>query len=528
MPAQIIHRLFPAFITLTLIAILIPWAVSVLRTPLHSDLVWLYEGFVRLMSGQAMAQSIFEPNPPLSLFTYAIPYGLSALTGLPSYITIFVYVMAMLGAAAVVVKYVVTKITGPNSFAPLLVTSAFVISQSIMTTSLYGERDHLIAIALVPFVLMQYALTKGLVIPQKLQWPIFLIGAVVILLKPHHGLIPFFMIIHRMLRQNNLRFLHDADFLSLAFVTLTYVVLLFFCFVDYRVIIFPDVLRLYLPNHRADILKQTGILLIPGVIVLAVARLMRYKIRHSELTMLLAICALACLIPYVVQGKGFFYHLFPALGFFIPAAFMLLAGLLEKEIGNMRLTLTFMLAALLGLSYTIFPLNLNLPDYKAYRAMPLTKIVTDNCRGVPDCSFMMFNDTMGIIHETAYVTGLTHGSRFPSYWFLPEMRRMDYKKPGSASMLRAGYATRIAEDLEHYKPQTLVIGRFDVHDNAFFDFAAYWAVSKLFRDAWEKYEHVGTIEISYADYYPGTIAAQEKPVTYDLYRRHQGQPALQE
>ncbi len=132
MPAHIIRRLFPAFITIALIAALVPWAVSILRTPLHSDLVWLYEGFVRLISGQTMAESIFEPNPPLSLFTYAVPYGISALTGLAPHITIFVYVMTLLAMAAAVVKYVVTKITGSESFAPFLVTAAFVISQSIV------------------------------------------------------------------------------------------------------------------------------------------------------------------------------------------------------------------------------------------------------------------------------------------------------------------------------------------------------------------------------------------------------------
>ena len=513
------RRLFSGLITFTLIAALIPWAISILRTPLHSDLVWLYEGFARLISGQTMSEFIFEPNPPLSLFTYAIPYGLSSLTGLPSYLSIFVYVMGLLGAAAVIIQYLIKKMTGTDSFAPFLVTAAFVVSQSIMTTALFGERDHLIAIALVPFVLAQYALTKGIAIPKKLQWPLFLIGALVIMLKPHHGLIPFFMIVHRILHQKNMRVLRDVDFLSLTFMVLAYGVLLFFFFTDYRTIIFPDVVRLYLSSPGFNILKQTGLLLAPGLIVLLGAYCLRYKIRHGEIALLLAICAVASLIPFVVQGKGFFYHLFPALGFFVPAAFLVLAGLLEKEIGNMRLTLCFTMAALLGISYTIFPVNMKLPDYKAYRAMPLTKIVTDNCRGIPDCSFMMFNDTMGITHETAYVTGLTHGSRFPSYWFLPELRRMDYKKPGSASMLRAGYATRIAEDLERYKPQTLIIGRFDVQGASFFDFAAYWAVSRPFRDAWEQYEHAGTIEIANADYYPGTTAAEDNPVTYDLYRR---------
>lgn len=521
MPAYLSRPIFSVLATAILIAALIPWAVSILRTPLHSDLVWLYEGFARLMAGQSMAESIFEPNPPLSLFTYALPYMLSAVTGLPSFITIFAYVMTLLAMSALVVKYVVEKITGADSFAPFLVMAAFVVSQSIMTTAMMGERDHLIGIALVPFVLMQYALTRGIVIPRKLQWAVFLIGAVIILLKPHHGLIPFCMIVHRMVVQRNLRVLRDADFISLAVMVLAYGALLFFAFADYRTIIFPDVVQLYLTNYDPDIFKTIGFLIIPGIVVLGCAHILQHKISYAGLIIFLSFCACASLIPYAVQAKGFFYHLFPAFGFFTPAAFLLLACVLEKEVKASRVVTILTTAALIGIAYAVFPLNLKLPTYDDYRVMPLTRTITDNCRGVENCSFMMFNDTMGITQETAYVTGFTHASRFPSFWFLPEMRRMDFRVPGSAATLHAAYADRVGEDLARYKPQTLIIGRFDVRDNAFFDFAAYWAVSKKFRAEWEHYEHTGMMNIAYSDYYPGTIAAQDKSVAYDIYRRRE-------
>ncbi len=514
------RQIFPVFILLALIVTLMPWAVSILRTPLHSDLVWLYEGFARLAAGQSMTDSIFEPNPPLSLFTYALPYYLSALTGLPSWVTIFIYVMGLLALGAGVVRYAVARLAGPDSYAPWLVMAAYVVSQSIMTTTLYGERDHLIGIALLPFVLLQYALNRDVQIPKTLQWSVFLAGAVIILLKPHHGLVPFCLIVYRMLKQKNLSFIRDADFLALTLAVLAYGALLCFGFADYRHIIFPDVVQLYLTNISPDILKNTGMLLIPGLIVLAAGYVLRYRIRQGELVCFLALCALLSLIPYVVQGKGFFYHLLPAFAFFTPAFFLLLAGLLEREVKNVRVAFLLSLAMLLSAAYAIFPANMQLPIYQDYLEKPLTKIIAENCRNVPDCSFFMFNDTMGITHETAYVTGYTHASRFPSYWFLPEMLKREKAVPGSTDTVRMAYATRVGEDLAHYKPQTLVIGRFQPQDDdKFFDFAAWWAVSAMFRDEWEKYEHTGELMIAYKDYYPGTIAARDLPITYDIYRR---------
>lgn len=524
MPLSLSRRLFPALTLIVLLAALMPWAVSVLRTPLHSDLAWLYEAFARLAAGQGLVDSIFEPNPPLSLFTYALPYYLSALTGLPSWITIFAYVMGLLAFAAIAVKYVVTRLTDSESYAPWLVTASFIVSQSIMTNMLYGERDHIIAIMLVPFVLLQYALNRGIDIPKRWQWSVFLIGAVAILLKPHHGLIPFIMIVWRMMKQKNINFLRNADFLSLAIMVLAYGALLCCGFADYRQIIFPDVVRLYLKVLSPDILKQTALFLVPGIAVLLVVHMLRYRIRHADLISFMVICAMVSLIPYYVQGKGFFYHLFPAFGFFVPAFFLLLAGLLQNEAKNTRLTLAMSLTALLGISYTIFPLNMKLPSYADYEQMPLTKLIAANCEGIPqsDCRFMMFNDSMGIVHETAYVMGITHAARFPSYWFLPTLLKMDRDMPGSADLQRMAYAERAAGDLARYQPQTLIIGRFQQHGDTFFDYAAYWAVSDQFRTEWEKYEHTGTIDIAYGDYYPGTIAGRSKPVTYDVYRRRSG------
>ncbi len=514
-----LSRLLPALIILVLCTALLPWAVSVLRTPLHSDLVWLYEGFVRLASGQHMADSIFEPNPPLSLFTYALPFYLTALTGLPSWVTIFVYVMGMLVLGACVVRYAVARIAVTDSYTPWLVMAAYVISQSVMTTTIYGERDHLIGIVLLPFVLLQYLLNRDISVPKKLQWPVFLIGAVFILLKPHHGLIPFFMIVWRMMQKKNLRFMRDADFQALTIAVLAYGALLCFGFADYRQIIFPDVVRFYLSNVSPDIIKHTAMLLIPGFVVLALSHVLRYRIHHGALVSFLALCAILSLIPYYVQGKGFFYHLFPAFAFFSPAFFLLLTGLLEREAKNIRAAFLLSLTALIGISYAIFPLNMALPTYRDYQDKPLTKAIVENCEGAQDCRFFMFNDTMGIIHETAYVTGYTHASRFPSFWFLPKMIEMEQGMSGSADTARLAYAARVAEDLARYQPQTLVIGRFPVKGKEFFDFAAWWAVSDMFRAEWEKYEHTGTLDIAYSDYYFGTTAANDKAITYDIYRR---------
>lgn len=516
-----IRRLSPFLPWLFLLPVLLslwPWAQSLLRTPLHSDLVWLYEAFARFAGGQSMAQSIFEPNPPLSLLTYALPYMISTLTGISAQITIFVYVMLLLALAALSVGFIVMRLTRGDQIACVAIVGGFIVSQSLMTNMLYGERDHLLALGLIPFVLFQYALNRGLVVPASWRWPVFMIGAFLILLKPHHGLIPFLMVLDGVRRTRSFTVLWRADTLSLVVMVLVYALLLLFVFPDYVSTIFPDVWQLYLSQRKEDFLKLAGLFFLAGIVLLSLASYLRYRIRHFDLILLLSVCAIISLIPYYVQGKGFYYHLFPALGFFVPSLVLLMTEWLFLECKRRVLSVGLALAAVTALVLVIFPVNTALPDYHEYRDKPLTRLITDACHDVPDCSFFMFNDSMGIVHETAYVTGITHGSRFPSFWFLPEMLQQDQVSPEESEILRLSYGVRIAEDLERYRPPIVVIGRFSLATEGFFDFAAYWAVSDSFRQVWEKYRHEDTIEIAYGDYYPGTMVNDLPAVTYDIYR----------
>ncbi|QQG36569.1 MAG: hypothetical protein HYS17_01920 [Micavibrio aeruginosavorus] len=508
----------PALCMLSVLIVLIPWGKSLLRTPLHSDLVWLYEAFARWIGGATMTGSVFEPNPPLSLFSYALPYVLSSLTGVEAHYTIFIYVMALLALSALATGYVVMKLTRGDQAATALVVAAFLLSQTVMTNALYGERDHLVALGLVPFVLLQYALNRGIRIAAYWRWPVFILGAFLILLKPHHGLIPFLMVLDGLRRNPGWRNFLRADFISLSALVLAYAVLLYFVFPDYIQVIFPDVWQLYLSQREARLPEVTGYLFIPAGGLLFSAVCLRYRACHPGLVLLLGVASVLSLIPYLVQGKGFYYHLFPALGFFIPGLTLLLFEWLAYEGKRRTFAAGLSITALTGLALMIFPANGALPDYRAYRDMPLTQRVRAACENRTGCSFFMFNDTMGIVHETAYVTGIRHGSRFPSFWFLPEMLKHDRISPEDSEILRLSYGGRIAEDLERYKPPILIIGRFSITGQGFFDFGAYWAVSDSFRTAWERYRHDGTIKISYGDYYPGTLVKDSPPVTYDIYR----------
>lgn len=499
---------------------LVPWAYSLWRTPPHSDLLWLYEAFARWMWGLDMADHIFEPNPPLSLFTYAPVYFASALTGLPVGFGLLAYVLLLVGLSAWAIHIIMIRLLGNDSVLYAVpVVICFILSQTMATLALYGERDQIVALGLIPFVLLQYAGMKGHKFARGFERTIWMLGTFCILLKPHYGLLPAALIASRIWMARDIRAAFKNDFFFLVGGVGLYALLLLFVFRDYIVTIFPDVVRFYLPDREAHLGKACLAFALPLLAVLVFIHKKMPAGIVATLAQLLLGGALLGLVPYYVQGKGFYYHLLPSLSFLFMALGLVASFYLKHEVKKEHTISYLVLGAGLVLGFLFFPLNFKLPDSKAYQTFPLTAEIEKSCTGQPSCSFMMFNDNMGIVHETAYVTGYIHASRFPAYWFLPRLLDLKTSNPAAFEKSKASYAERVADDLSYYKPRLLVIGRFRIEGDDFFDFPSFWEGNTRFDEEWVHYEHQGALTLSYETYYPDTLAASEIPVTYDLYRR---------
>lgn len=498
------------------------WAASILRTPPHSDVLWLIEGLSRWLSGYSSATFIFEPNPPYNFFAYALPYFASKVTALDLGITLFFYIMILLALSGSMLAYALSAILKLSQPFWVLVVAAYALALTVMTTSVYAEREHIIAMVIVPFALLQWGVTQNIPLKKGAVWAFFVLGSLIVFMKPHHGLIPALMILHRIGVRRDLSAMKDPDFISLVLCGLTYITVNLFLFPDYIQIILPEVLSLYVTTVNADVFKQAAMLAIPCVLAIVAGFLLRKKYEAGQLVLFLGVGALCSLVPFIVQQKGFFYHLLPMFAFLIPAIALCVGWFMEKEIRfskiNAAALTTVMMVA--GLLY-IFRPNFDLPVHDDYMHMPLTKLVQAGCLSeADDCRFLMFSDSMGIVHETAYETGYLHASRFPSFWFLPSILSLETTDPDRARILKEDYAEMIAEDLETFKPQTILIARLDLTGKGVFSFPAYWSVSSAFQKAWSAYRSEGKIEISYGDYYPGTLAVADAPLVFDIYRRN--------
>lgn len=491
-------------------AALLPAVACTLLRSINYDIAWLSLGAERLLRGGGMLADVYETNPPLSLLIMIPPALAHMIFQLPLQYGVMLYAVAMLALSVAAVHAIVRQWPFMGERDALFFTALYALAATVFPSADFGERDHLTLLGLMPFLLAQISLTYGWKIPARAKWPAFVAGTVLILLKPHHGLLPALMLLHRAIHKRSLAaVLRSPDFLCLAAGTVIYAGFTFIFFRDYTTQILPEVMALYLPLREF----LAGKILFYAFMILAFfipAAVLHMPRAQRFFTLWLLFSAAVCLIPYGVQGKGYWYHFVPAITFYFCGVLMLLRFTLAHYFPRRDL---FLLtgAAAVAVCYAVMPLNVKYPAHGDYRNFETTKIV-ESC---PEpCSFFIFNKDVGIIHPTAVYTGRTHASRFPSFWFLPGILSGD-------DPLKEKYARMVTDDFERHEPGIVLIGRFTVRNGGpeDFDFVKFFSRNAAFARLWQNYEFEKTITVNRRDYYRGTALDYDDMLTFDIYRR---------
>ncbi len=515
-------RIFWAFFMMALL----PWFYFRSQQATHSDILWLCEALQRILAGGKMSEVAFEVNPPLSMLVYILPVLAKSFLSTPLHYAVFAQTMILTVLSGIAVHRILSAWKFFQSDDINIIIAGYLLGVTILTSIYFGERDHLLALGLVPFILIQVSLTYNLPRPKGWTIPILVMGAALILLKPHHGLIPTIILAHRALSQRRLSVVFDADFLSLAIAVLSYMALIFFVFPDFIFVMLPDILDLYLAiGDIENVLFAVMWITVLSAGIFLLLGILKIPKQQKFLMLFLTACALISVIPYAVQKMGFFNHLSPSIAFLYAVVPWLLFFMLKKEIGNARICSLASLACAIGITYILFPLNNDYPNHLAFQQKPLAQFI-QTCPQKHDCSFFMLNSDMGVIHETAYYTNTHHASRFPSLWFLNPListyKNINKREPGPLSTEKynlyfSRYAGMVAEDLNKEKPTHLII--WDGENLGLNKgLIEYLSQDTAFKVAMRPYKKTGALQLSYRNYYKAPNI-KEAPLNYILYER---------
>ncbi len=419
----------------------------------NHDVFWLFTGFERLGDGETMLQSFYETNPPLSVFIYAPAFWVTAQEWLTLPHAVFLYTGMLLALAIAATMYAMRFIKAFSPSQILLVCGGLLVCGTVMTAPNYGQRDHFLALAAVPLVLLLLGRT---IAPRSLNITdvaILFVGTLFLLLKPYYGLLPAFLMLHRAVKQKRISALWDADFIVMALATMAYVGTVYFFFNDYLTIILPAVMDLYVDSGWSFIPSRVAMTLAAWMIIMGFSFHRALPDETRKLARLLLLFSAFSFLIFLLMMKGYAYHLLPCLTFMYLAGVLLGDGVLQnvvKKPARRALLLLTPLAAICLMMPDSF-----IPQEDAVEREEITKRV-EACG--KDCSFLIMGSTVRITQLISYYADKPHASRFPKFWFAEGIVEdgIDIEKDRSRLERYRHYVDMITADINRYKPRIIL------------------------------------------------------------------------
>jgi hypothetical protein len=273
---------------------------------LVNDVAWQIWVARQLAHGITLYTDIVEVNPPL-WFWAAIPIvDLAQLLGVSSYHVLIPSVLALDIIALLLVRALCRDLQSGR-----LIVLGFPVITLLAFLDVFGQREHLTLIAIVPYLILVARRAEGLAASRTIAILCGILAAFGIALKPYFLLVPVVLEILLLVRTRRLPFRPENLALAGSLVAYALSVLLFAR--AYFVASLP-MLMIYQGDHRpiAYLLAQP----VATMTCLLLLSLALYGRPRSSIAQAALIAGLAFLAAYFLQGKGWRYHGVPAMGCF--------------------------------------------------------------------------------------------------------------------------------------------------------------------------------------------------------------------
>lgn len=472
------------------------------QVSIPGDMAWLSMAAESFLSGGTMTRDFLDNNPPLCYLAY-LPVALMARAGVPLWTAGFIYGAALLLIATFLMMRLLRVFLPPGHFAGYAVIWSWLLSVTALWQIEFANKDHLIALMLLPFLMAQYALTQGAGKSFSARAALVL-GTPFILMKPHYGLLCVLMLAHRFWRERRLSIVFDFDFLCLAFGTVLYIAVTLIWFPDFITEILPAVsFGMYSTLVMNNVLVSFAAMALFSGCLAVLAWLAEGRREERNFTVFLCLMALAAAIPFAVQLKGFSLHMIPFFSLIVPATAMTALLYLKAAQSERRLHVA-LTAVIIALFFITLPRLLVAATHEDYRKSELAAYISRHAEG---SSFLMQSVSTNIVIPVSVYTGIPYATRFSSFWFLGL-----FDSPEQVSH----FANMVAEDLNRFKPAMVAL----YHDPApRDDIRIVFAGNARFAEAWKNYYKADEMTLNSREFYKRTFAPPPPYSVYDVYLR---------
>ena len=281
------------------------------------DVSWLITVCEGWLDGRTPYVDMIETNPPAAILIYMPPVALARFMAWRPEIAVVAFGLALAGVSALTARRTLVRaglLPDDDGLWTLVALGAFVL----LPGRVLDERDFFAALLGLPFVALVAARTRG-ARPARPGIVIAALGlAAMVAIKPPYVLVPLAMAPYALWRLGA-RPLFWPELWAAAALFAAYVAWTFFAFPAYVHDVVPTIAAAYVPVRESlsGLCFNGGMIALATLVLLIAARGRAWL--AEPMIAVPALAALGALCAYALQGKGWLYHLQPALSWLVIA-----------------------------------------------------------------------------------------------------------------------------------------------------------------------------------------------------------------
>jgi hypothetical protein len=434
--------------------------------PLNHDVGWLLLGARRLLDdGQLSADRFLDVTPPLAVGLYALPVAASRALCVSEIAAFRIFVILLAAGALALCQQALSRLLADE---PPGLTRAWLVCVGILLLPLagydFGQREHLIALLLLPYLADAAARARDLALPRAAEIGIGAAAGLAIGMKPQYALVVLAaeaVVWHARGRRKPLL---GRDLVALAGAVLLSALFTLWLAPDYLRVALPLLRETYGAYHspRWELLRWFDLPL--GSLMLLIAYRLARGSPLRALAAVLVAAALAAYAAYLAAGASWDYHRVP-FGVFASATLALpLLRLLSR--GAFPLVLAGAVAAA---SLLVAPLDLRTPrpaqtDWAGWSqgaaTVEILRLVEQE--GAVH-SIFLFSTSLAPAFPAVNHAGVEWASRYSCLWLLPAVVRGKADPTASAARrerldaIERRLLASVREDLARGRPELVLV-----------------------------------------------------------------------
>ncbi len=385
---------------------------------LSGDVGYLMHASEQLLRGGQYATDFFETNPPMILYLYApcylLKYYLAVSDATAFRIYIFLGSCLSAGFCYVLLKQILKNESA--AFTYFLFYTLLIIF-FILPSLAFGQREHLLIILIMPYLLASVLIFKKEKLSYSLRFLIGCMAGVGFALKPFFlvtfGLVELYGFIKNMT-------IIRLECLVILLIFIVYGLSIYLWQPDYLTIILPLVARYYLPFSKQSII----IFFAPPYVLFCMSMIFSYlffykKDRVPELSIIILLALMGLLIAAILARTSWYYHVLPALSMAYLLAAVYLGQIKDKE---MKILLSFFIFVVPFYSYYA-QIKYGLHTKKNHAMNQVAQFINQSGEHAVYCIPLGTFDCFPFLEAM-------HGQyveRFPSFWWYTGLRQQEKK-----------------------------------------------------------------------------------------------------